>query len=439
MTPYQRAKVSEYLVEDCRGLQKGLEALASYAARNDIDLRATIGGSAWSTCARWIGLDTKRPAHSLSLYYDLRRGYYGGRTEVYGLRSDRGNRYDIHNSYPAALAALALPIGEIRSSNAADKFASGCDGIYTARVRIPECHSPPLPIRTDERLAYCFGEIRGTWTGIELRHAIEHGASIVEIESGIYYERAAKVLAPYADRVWGLRQIAKKTEPDGIYRWVKWLGNSLTGKLAMSPSVVTLACFDRKLGMRPGEKRIMERYNRLVVAKEVERVGACAHVEWAGPLTAFARVELHRQLVEAGTDALYCDTDSVYTAETLTRRVGDDLGEWGHEGTMRQWECLAPKVYRYIDDAKKRYVVRGKGMSRLTPVGFDRLRDGGAWYVDSGVFSLKRAIANGQGVFQKKELSRSLAVPGPLVGSRKRAGHRTRAVSFSEYELARDA
>lgn len=431
----QRRKLADYLAADCEGLQSGLEALATYAARNDISLRTTIGASAWNTCARWIGLDTKRPAHTIGLYKRFRAAYYGGRNEVYGLESDYGNRYDIHNSYPAALSAMGLPIGDIRSAKAGVAFANGCDGIYTAKVTIPECHSPPLPIRTKERLAYCHGSFSGTWTGVELRHALECGATIDEIESGVYCERSEKVLAPYADRVWALRQKAKKEESDGIYRWVKWLANSLTGKLAMQPTVITLACFDVEEGMKPGETRILEKHGKLIVAREVERVSSCAHVEWAAHLTSFARVELHRQLLAAGTDALYCDTDSVYTRGSLTRRVGDGLGEWGHEGEMSEWRCLAPKIYRYFDKSKSSYVVRGKGMSRLTAVGFDRLDAGEAWEVTDGVSTLKVAIQKGQEIFSRKKLTRKLAESGPYVGSRLKNGVETCAVDFGRYSL----
>ena len=433
-----KARLAEYLEADCVGLDAGLKALATFAARNDIELRNTIGASAWNTCAKWIGLDTKRPAHTLSLYRDLRAGYYGGRTELYGFKASEGNRYDIHNSYPAALSAMGLPTGDIRSANADKAFANGYDGVYTARVRVPECHSPPLPIRTDDRLAYCFGEFSGTWTGVELRHALECGATILEIEEGIYCEQSEKVLAPYANRVWDIRQKAKKEEKDGIYRWVKWLANSLTGKLAMQPTVVTLACVDVDAGMKPGEMRILEKHGRLIVAREVDRVSSCAHVEWAAHLTSYARVELHRQLLEAGRDALYCDTDSVYTRGTLSRRVGDGLGEWGHEGSMTEWHGLAPKIYRYFDEAKAKYVVRGKGMSKLTAEGFDRLAEGEAWEVNEGVSTLKTAIQKGQGLFSRKSLSRKLAEPGPYVGSRRRAGNETCAVDFSEYVLAHE-
>lgn len=437
MSAEHRAKVRDYLAADCEGLAKGLGALANYCARNEIELRTTVGATAWATCAKWIGLDTKRPAHTIALYRLLREAYQGGHNEVFGLVADDGNRYDMHSCYPAALSSVALPAGDIRSANPAAAYADGRDGVFTARVTVPDCHMPPLAMRTKERLVYCHGPISGTWTGYELRHAEECGARIEKIERGVWFERSEHVLKPYADRIWNLRERAKREETDGIYREMKWIGNSLTGKLAMLPTVVTIACYDEDAGMRPGETEILHKHGRVVVAKEVERVGSCAHVEWAAQLTSHARVELHNQLLQAGTDALYCDTDSVYTRGTLSRRVGDELGEWGHEGTMQEWQCLAPKIYRYWDCEKEQYVTRGKGMSRLHAVGFDALAAGHAWEVTDGVNSLKTAIQKKQGIFSRKRLSRKLAKQGDFVGSRRIDGTVTRAVTFREYEVAR--
>jgi len=450
MPSEQRSKVRDYLVHDVEGLQSGLIALRDYCAKSDIDLKTTIGSCAWNTCARWIGLDTSTPAHTLALYTEYRMGYYGGRTEPYHMGKRRhgsiagnlphgGNRYDIHSSYPAALSAIALPVGDIRSSNASQAYRDGHDGVYDAVVTVPECYSPPLPVRTADRLAYCFGTLKGTWTGIELRHAEACGAKIERIISGVYCEQSEQVLKPFADRGWGLRDKAKKEENDAIYKWVKWLINSLTGKLAMAPSAVSLACVDEDEGMKPGETRIMHKHGMLVLAREVERVSACAHVEWAAHLTSHARTELHRQLLAAGTDALYCDTDSVYTRGTLNRRIGDELGEWGHEGEMSDWQCLAPKVYRYWDPKKGKYIVRGKGMSRLDAMGFDELAEGKEWTVDAGVNTLRTAIRKGGDIFSRKTLSRKLAKSSGFVGSRRRVGDGTEAVDFAEYRLAHAA
>ena len=437
MPPEKRRLVADYLVGDCEGLYNGLVALASYCDREEIELRPTVGASAWATCAKWLGLDTKKPAHTIALYHALRAAYFGGRTEDYILEAPRGHRHDIHNAYTAALSTICLPVGDIRSANPGRAYLNGFDGVYTARVTVPECHIPPLPIRTPQRLAYCFGTFEGTWTGIALRYAEECGAKIESISEGIYCEKSEPVLKPYADRMWGKRARAKKEEPDGIYRQVKWLSNSLTGKLAMTPTVVTLACVPEDDGMKPGETRILAENGMLVVGRETERVSSCAHSEWAAHLTSYNGTEHHRQLSLAGTGAIYGDTDSVYSIDKLDRRAGDELGEWGYEGEMVEWECLAPKIYRYWDVAKQKYETRGKGMSRLTPVGFDKLKAGGSWDVDAGVFSLKTAIQKKQGIFKKKHLSRRL-VPraGDLMGSRRVEGKSTRALSFDEYLLA---
>ncbi len=152
-----------------------------------------------------------------------------------------------------------------------------------------------------------------------------------------------------------------------------------------------------------------------------ERLSPCAHVELAAYLTAAARVELHRQLLAAGDDAIYCDTDSVYSRVPLTRRIGDDLGEWGCEGSMSEWRAVAPKLYRYRDQHGK-WIVKGKGLPGLTPDGFAGLIEGKAWTVDRGVSryrTARRTRRDGtESLFERRSLTRTIGASPGWCGAR---------------------
>jgi len=394
--------ITSYLETDCKGLYLSLQKLADYSDRFNVSLRPTVGSSAWNTALAWCaGLEPVE--RDVTEYARIRDGYYGGRTQVFRARASTGHRHDIHSAYPAALAALTLPTGPALSRSPGAAFERGDAGVYTALVTVPECHVPPLPVRESDRLVYPWGHLRGTWTGDEIRHAMSQGATVTAIESGIYWKERSAILKPFADRVWALREWAKENDRS-FYPWVKWLANSLTGKLAMKPEQETLY-YDPDGCIPDNHHRVIGQVGDGVVYTTMRsQVSACAWVEHAAHLTAHTRIELGLQLAAAGMGAIYCDTDAVYSTDRLKRRMGDALGEWAHEGTLADWDCLAPKLYRYTNQEGKT-IVKGKGMSGLTSDGFDALRDGQAWVIDRGVVGARKAIASGE-PFRRKVLAR---------------------------------
>lgn len=443
----EKRLVSDYLAADCRVLLDVLEAVEAECSARDISIGLTMGASAWKTARDWLALPDS--THDLGRYREIRDGYFGGRTEAYAERAARGERYDIHSSYPAALARVALPYGETlyrRGSAASAAYRSGAEGVFRARVAY-DCRetAPPLPYRAKERLLYPHGEFFGVWTGLELRHAESVGARILKVSSAYVWPKSGPILAPYAERVWRYRaeaaaeSTAKGDRGSAWSGFFKLLANSLTGKLAQRPEKASLEFIAGNPPVVPDGAEIIRPTSRGVfISRESIRVDTCAHVQWAAYLTAEARTELHRQIrhVEAtpGNRVLYCDTDSVYSALKQSRRIGPELGEWGHEGSLTDWQCLAPKVYRYSENGK--VTVKGKGMSGLDSDGFDALASGHAWTVDRGVDGIRtRARASRGGLFVRRSLSRGLhPIPGWLGGRVLLSDGSTRSTSVDEYE-----
>lgn len=450
----ERAIVTEYIVQDCVATLAMLRGLATRCAEYGISAGLTVGGTAWTTAKEWC--DLPKCQHDLGRYDAIRRGYSGGRTEVIRPRAPIGERYDIHSSYPAALSRIALPIGaptHRKGRAAGQAYRAGHAGVYRARVVVPESYLPPLPAREGDRLLYPHGPIDGVWTGLELSHAESCGARIDKIVWCYSWSTSLPILKPYADRIWAIRDEnaracvcvpdAKGKKPGcqwcAFAAWVKWCANSLTGKCAQSPDHETLTFIPAIDGppilTRDAQVIATNDFGAWVVV-ESRRVDACAHVEWSAYLTAEARTELHRQLMHAESigEPLYCDTDSVYSTTALTRRIGPDLGEWGHEGSLTDWHALAPKVYRYRDPSTGKINVRGKGMSDLTSDGFDALSRGEKWIVSRGVDGIKTSLrSHSSELFKRKNLSRSLSPFPGWIGGRVIDGERTRACTVEEY------
>lgn len=444
-SPKERATVETYLGADCDGLRAALDALAAFAAGQGIPLGLTIGGTAWATAKSWLGLEAA--PDDLARYRRLRGAYYGGRTEVFAARAPAGHRYDIHSSYPAALSRTALPVGpgQLRDRVVAARyFAAGKPCVLAAEVEVPESDVPPLPYRASDRLLYPYGPVSGVWTSHELRHAVECGAVVRRIGWGHVWDETAPFLAPFADRVWALRATAAaEGTAAGSARaaWCKWLANSLTGKLAQRPENESLR-FAPSDGRSPPELDDGETVLRVTsggvwLTRESVRVASCAHVQLAAWLTAEARCELHRQLVHA-SERLYCDTDSVYAGHELTRRVGHELGEWGHEGALSDWRAIAPKVYRYTDPSTGKVAVRGKGLSGLDADGFAALENGEAWTVARGVDGVKTALQRAGvtgNLFRRRNVTRRLRGKFGWCGGREvtEGSETTRATTVARY------
>lgn len=443
LSPAEKRRVIEYLVQDCRALLAMLRGLAARCAAHDIDAGLTVGGTAWATAKKWC--DLPKCEHDLGRYTTIRSAYKGGMCMVLRAHAPEGERYDIHSSYPAALTRVALPWGAPthRTHSAGKAYRMGHAGVYRARVVVPRSLDiPPLPARESDRILFPVGPIDDVWTGIELAYAEELGCKIEKIYWSYSWATSIRALAPFAERGWRIRDDnASGDESDRAFAaWIKWVLNSCTGKFGQMPDHETL-CFIPAIDGPPilpnGTEVKWTNDQGAWCVTESRRVDACAHVEWAAHLTAEARIELHRQLMHAQSkgSALYCDTDSVYATTKLDRRIGPNLGEWGHEGTMVDWRALAPKVYRYRDLTTGKTNVRGKGMSDLTSAGFDALSRGEDWIVSRGVDGLKTSLrSHSSQLFRRKNLSRSLSpIPGWIGGRFLNADGSTRPCTVDQY------
>lgn len=405
MPPPMMRRLEDYLAQDVDAEWSVVSGALTWLRDHGAEPRATIGATAWRWAKTLLGLPD-----ATAEYYDIiRRAYYGGRVEVFRTRADRIWRYDIHSSYPAALVRTPVPIGHPRrvvGAEARRAYLSGAPGFYRARVRVPYTGIAPLPVRAPSgRVTYPVGEIEGWFSRVEL-----DGEDVRGIASAIVYDAEDTALAPWCRHVWRLRE-SDRTRA----KWIKLIANSLTGKFAQRPEIRSARILGDGDDLRPGDEIIGPIEGR-VACRTVHRHHACGHIAWSATLTASARVELRAQLRHADGDAVYCDTDSVYATRPITRRIGDDLGEWGYEGEGTDWIAAAPKLYSYIatDGAEH---VRAKGLPRLTRDGLVAMLAGETWRVEQGVTRFLSA-ARGQELWCRAVLARSLRPRAGWVGGR---------------------
>jgi hypothetical protein len=458
------AKLRGYLEVDCQSLAGALRALVGFCDTYDLDLATTVGQASWKTASRWLEIpDVDWGKHGGGSRYKMaREGYYGGRTQVFRPFASSGYRYDINSAYPAALSITDLPMGLPQivenPDEVARSFLAGKEGIYTASVFVsPEVHVPPLPVHFPLRVGFPVGEIRGTWSGLELREAEMAGATIRSFGRSMVWAFAERVLQPFCEKVWQLRHTLGKAHP--IAKWLKWFLNSCTGKLAQRPETERVVmnpdpmdvklchasddCRNRRLcGKVCCEHRCSKKCGgwkslsseQGIWSHEVYRMAPSGYVHWAAYLTASTRLSLRSQLTADGQDgltAVYCDTDSCYATRPRTWNTGKELGQWDVEGTFKDFRALAPKTYRYTDQNGNRHV-RAKGIPGADAV-WDQIAAGETITVDRGVNSLKLALRDKSGqLFKRRQLTRAVRADGVWFGDRKRRGEVTCPVPMAE-------
>lgn len=425
-----RRKLSLYLRRDCEALLASLVRLEEWAASAtvDLDLRATVGSSAYRTAKR--SLELPDAALSWSDHAFARRAYFGGRVHVFRPLSELCQEYDVVQMYPWALSQTWLPWGEperVYARQAARAYESDRCAIVFARVDVPDCHVPPLPVRADDRIWYPTGRFQGTWTAAELRYAEHLGVEVEPIQALVWEERR-RPFAGWIDRLHELRVGAPGGKGGPLGTFCKFVANSMIGKFGTKPrgQVVEADPEDVKpCTCGPGARcsgecgaHVAINEDFRIYSKTTLRLGPECHVEWAAHCLTTARIEWHRQAISGGNggfDLCYCDTDSLYCEAPRTRRIGSKFGNWEHKGPAHHFEALAPKLYKY--DRDDRLVVKSKGVtapkiSKDDPLADDRRADfwaalcAGADIPRVGIWGLSRGAKAGQ-FFRKETGARS--------------------------------
>ncbi len=365
-----RAIIMDYLTADVVELWKALDHFDRLRVSLQLPSAYTVAGVAWKSAQADLDLpDT--PFESIGQWIPVRAGVHGGRVEVFKRYSRSGFGADVNSMYPAMLGETAIPWGErtTRYGNAARAaYLAGMEGIYNATVRVPESYAPPLPVKVKDRLCFPWGQFTGMWTRIELAYAESVGVRIEEIHMAIAWPDKRVVFTPWVGRLFQARHDLGKRTREGT--WIKYIVNSLTGRLASRCEITAVAIgiddpkpHDAdcpKIQCRCGAHRLISAPNQdpAVSASTRFKIHRYSHPEWASYLLSAARIKLHKMIDES---AVYCDTDGIKRENPVpASELGTDLGTWEDEGPYRDFEAIAPKVYRFQKgNGEKEYRIKG--------------------------------------------------------------------------------
>jgi hypothetical protein len=289
-----------------------------------------------------------------------RRAYYGGRCEPFVLGWwDQVNVYDFHSHYPAQMVAKSFPnpnstIGPRQPGKTA--WILEYEGCSDCTVDVPHCQYPPLPLRVGWQVFFPVGQFRGTWCHNELRYAMTQGVRIKRVHTTMYSE---DTISPFTGYVIDLWQKRKELKAQGSPRHIvyKLLLNSLAGKFGqrVDGALRELETMESywKHGPRKGtEVMVLRDIAYAKVPIPVTHIPDYIIVPWAAYVTAYARIALHKAMLEVSGPILYVDTDSIMCFSDLP--TGEELGDLELQAKGVIIDMIAPKMYDMVFETGER-------------------------------------------------------------------------------------
>ena len=321
-----------------------------------IPLRLTIGSAALKLFTTKFFTDYwERDNDELALFE--RRAYYGGRTEIFKRGRQKYYSYDINSTYLSIMRENLIPDAStfrIRSND--DRYLEELGVDLTKNLAIIECdvEIPDMPIGVlpyhsiDGKLIFPIGRLHGTWTNIELSHALKHQCKIIKIYRYIMYPIAKKYFAEFAGFIWDKRIEYRAKGNTGMDLMIKRIGNSLYGKFGQR----NIERVTSKLADYPGDipdgSRIFEWQGATYIDVSDSDKYIPAKFEFpvvCAFITSYARVKLLEAMLANSDNLIYCDTDSIKLSDKANGiDVGTGLGQWKFEGTHTD-DFYRPKFY----------------------------------------------------------------------------------------------
>lgn len=344
------------------------------------DCKGQLNGTCTGCCHDWI-----------------RRGYYGGRTEIFRLAGEKLHYYDINSSYVAAMR-YQMPIGDRivergpidwRKHWSEDNLSGRYAGFAECQVTIPkDCPVPPLPHRKDGagKLIFPAGEFYGVWSLEELKLLTDPfvGGKIDYTNKTVWFG-LRPMFQSMVDELWKFRNKKLPGYDPGMDMLAKLLGNSTYGKFAMKQerTSITFAqdvdhnhCFLCKALLHEGStlcqgcegsKPAMKEPDGKVwyQANKVDANYIIPHV--ASHITAIARVCLWnymKMIHQLGGKLYYTDTDSLITDVELPTSTNLGKLKDEHPGDFLEYLAVQPKVY----------VIRKMGLNKQIQQNLDDIK-----------------------------------------------------------------
>jgi hypothetical protein len=307
----------------------------------------------------------------ISLKYDriLRKGYFGGRVDVFGNpREDEILlHFDWSGMYAQCMCEKVLG-GEIIESNIIKGIEN--PGFYWIRFE-QNLEFPILPIKLD-KLIFANGIFEGWYWFEEIKLAISNGVKIIEVKKTItaqYYDNFIKDFIEINNKIRELGPLHKQIGKNN--------NNTFYGRLGMDPERL-----EEEITNSLDEKyeKIVENNGIYLGYKKKEK--SISNITISAAITAKARIRLYngmQNVIKEGGRLMYTDTDSIIAAfkkskykEIINKKIGEVFFDENKKDTVIKDAVFAmPKTYALKYESGEE-IVKIKGFN--TTPSFDEFK-----------------------------------------------------------------
>lgn len=317
----------------------------------------------------------------------IRRGYYGGHTDIYKPYGKDLYYYDVNSLYPFVMKEYPMPGGKpVWHGNLEGMDLDSMFGFIEAYVVCPNTIKKPfLPYRDkNNTLIFPTGEFVGVYYSDELKYARDLGYTVLPI-SGYLFEKMESPFKDFVSSLYESRQEAKKEGNEAISYVYKMLMNSLYGRFGINPkSTITEVCDSNRYKhlIRNSELifgDLLSDNNYIVAYHSNTETGPGfwnppknSAVQLAAAITASARIYMYPYI--SREDSYYTDTDSVVLGSPLPEeeRSSTILGKFKLEDRVLKGYFLAPKAYFYTAlDSTNVLKYKGPAKNQVYPEWFE--------------------------------------------------------------------
>lgn len=332
--------LKEHCKADCEIEFELMNTLQDFYNSYNVSLRLTRASNALQIFVKNFYDDTIIHGITENDLLSIALAFYGGRTEVFNKsKFEHVNKYDINSMYPYVMQKNYFPLPYVY--NDASDFSDKVFSIINAKIICPKMEYPILPIRFNGRLIFPTGNFSGLWTNNELIYALENGYKIEKINSITEFPIYDMVFAEYVKHFY-----SKKEKETGIYReFYKKMLNSLYGKFSEKREPIILK--NEKFLNEKDLKHLLNIIDGVAYISWNAGYSKHSNMIWSIWTTSYARILLHEYLQKY--NAIYCDTDSIFTLAKINENIGTKIGQWKFEGNETA-QFLSPKMYYFGED-----------------------------------------------------------------------------------------
>lgn len=313
-----------------------------------------------------------------TIFNFIKKGYYGGITEVYKPYCQDGYYYDVNSEYPF-VAKNKMPGN--RYTYIEDNMGKGLNldklfGFFYCKVKTNNGYLGLLPMHIEGNLILPNGEFYGVWFSEELKFAKDHGYEITVIK-GYNFNILENVFNKFVDDLYDIRQKSK-----GMIKTVtKLILNSPFGRFGMNinkpiTEIVNKDKLDYILSTHVvmslkvlNENLFIVSYDSLISKPICDKSGLNyikvlesnkkdyennskiedVSITTAAAITAYARIHINTiklWILSNGGILYYSDTDSIVTNLNLpSEMLGNELGLLKLEYKIKKAYFITSKTY----------------------------------------------------------------------------------------------